>query len=89
MGKVEGGIGEIEKKPAKRHSLWKKQHWTMAKTEEMKRSVGEKILGDKGDSDRQELRNNLARKTRVSRMKWVWSFWKIMDGNTIQCWRER
>lgn len=41
----------------------------MVKTEEMKRSVGEKIPGDKGDSDRQGLRNNLARKTRVSMMK--------------------
>lgn len=35
----------------------------------MKRSLSEKILGDKGNSDRQGLRNNLARKTRISRMK--------------------
>lgn len=40
----------------------------MAKPEEMKRSVSEKI-GDKGDSDRPGLTNNLARKTRVSSMK--------------------
>lgn len=39
----------------------------MAKIEEMKGNVSEKI-GDKGDSDRQGIKNKLARKTRVSRM---------------------
>lgn len=41
----------------------------MAKAEEMKRSVSEKILGDNTDSDRQGLTNKLASEIRDSRMK--------------------